>query len=377
MQGPFPTFKPAVSEKRDYYAVLGVERNVDTAELKRAYRKLAVQYHPDRNPGDHEAEGRFKEAAEAYEVLSDPEKRALYDRYGHEGLQRGGFGGFRDVNDVFSAFSDIFGDLFGGGGRTATGADIETQVELTLEEAATGANKEVVFRRRAVCTECGGSGAETGTSAETCPQCRGRGQVIHQQGFLMITSTCSRCGGEGRVVRHPCKVCEGSGLVLVEDRLQVSIPAGVEDGSTLRLGGRGEVSPRGGRAGNLYVAIRVLPDARFERDGADLHAEVTISFAQAVLGGRVKVPTLAGEQELEVERGTQPGDTLVLRGKGLPHLRQRGQGDLIVHLRLVVPSELTAEQEQRLRAYAEIAGDAPANPPGAKKKKGLFNRNKR
>jgi molecular chaperone DnaJ len=374
MPGPFPTFKPAVSEKRDYYAVLGVPREADAGELKRAYRKLAVQYHPDRNPGNHTAEASFKEAAEAYEVLSDPEKRALYDRYGHEGLQRGGFGGFRDVSDVFSAFSDIFGDLFGGGGRSAVGADIEAEVELTLAEAATGATKEIVFRRRAVCTECGGSGAETGTSAETCPQCRGRGQVVHQQGFLMITSTCQRCGGEGRVVRHPCKQCEGSGMVLVEDRLQVSIPAGVEDGSTLRIGGRGEVSPRGGRAGNLYVAIRIEADPRFERDGADLHTEVPISFAQAALGSEVKVPTLAGEQLLEIPAGTQPGETIVLRGKGLPHLRQRGQGDLVVHLRVVVPTELSAEQEERLRAYAEVAGEAPATPP---KKKGLFNRRKR
>jgi molecular chaperone DnaJ len=374
MQGPFPTFKPAVSEKRDYYSVLGVARDVEAGDLKRAYRKLAVQYHPDRNPGDHTAEANFKEAAEAYEVLSDAEKRALYDRYGHEGLQRGGFGGFRDASDVFSAFSDIFGDLFGGGGRSSAGADIEAEVELTLPEAATGATKEVVYRRRAVCTECGGSGAEKGTAAETCPQCRGRGQVVHQQGFLMITSTCQRCGGEGRVVRHPCHLCEGSGMVLVEDRLQVSIPAGVEDGSTLRIGGRGEVSPRGGRPGNLYVAIRVEADPRFERDGADLHTEVLISFAQAALGAEVQVPTLSGDQALDVPRGTQPGDTIVLRGKGLPHLRQRGQGDLVVHLRVVVPTELSAEQEQRLRAYAEVAGGAPATPP---KKKGLFNRRKR
>jgi molecular chaperone DnaJ len=198
--------------------------------------------------------------------------------------------------------------------------------------------------------------------------------VVHQQGFLMITSTCQRCGGEGRVVRHPCRTCEGSGMVLVEDRLQVSIPAGVEDGSTLRIGGRGEVSPRGGRPGNLYVAIRVEADPRFERDGADLHAEVPISFAQAALGAEVKVPTLSVDQDLEIPRGTQPGDTIVLRGKGLPHLRQRGHGDLIVHLRVVVPTDLNAEQEERLRAYADVAGQAPATPP---KKKGLFNRRKR
>jgi molecular chaperone DnaJ len=366
-----------VSEKRDFYAVLGVARGADSADLKRAYRKLAVQYHPDRNPGDHASEAAFKEAAEAYEVLSDPEKRALYDRYGHEGLQRGGGAGFRDVNDIFSAFSDIFGDIFGGGGmggRGGAGADIEAQVELSLEEAAAGATKEVRFRRRAVCDECGGSGAEKGTAPETCPQCRGRGQVVHSQGFLMITTTCNRCGGDGRVVRHPCATCDGSGMVLVEDRLQVSIPAGVEDGATLRLAGRGEASQRGGRAGNLYVGIRVVADPRFERDGADLHTEVEISFAQAALGDRVKVPTLAGELEVDVDRGTQPGETLVLEGRGLPHLRSRDKGDLVVHFRVSVPEELSEEQEQRLRAFAEVMGTTPANPD---KKRGLFGRRKR
>jgi molecular chaperone DnaJ len=358
-----------VSGQRDYYSILGVGREADGAEIKRAYRKLAVEFHPDRNPGNHEAEARFKEAAEAYEVLSDGEKRAIYDRYGHEGLRRGaGGGGFRDVSDIFSAFGDIFGDLFGGRGGGG-GADIETEVELSLEEAATGAAKEVVFRRRASCTTCNGSGAESGTAPETCPQCRGRGQVVHSQGFLMITTPCGRCGGEGRVIRHPCATCEGSGLVLLEDRLQVSIPAGVDDGATLRLAGRGEVSPRGGRAGNLYVAIRVLPDPRFERDGADLHTEIPISFPQAALGARVAVPTLGGEVEIDVPAGTQPGDTLVLEGRGLPNLRSRGQGDVVAHFRVVVPSKLTAEQEEQLRALAASFGDGPVDPP---KKRGLF-----
>jgi molecular chaperone DnaJ len=365
-----------VSEKRDYYEVLGVAREADNGELKRAYRKLAVQFHPDRNPGDKDAEGRFKEAAEAYQVLSDPEKRALYDRFGHEGPRRGGFGGFSDVGDIFSAFSDIFGDLFGGGGRGGGGgADIESRVELTLEEAATGANKEVRFERRAPCDDCGGTGAAPGTGVETCPQCRGRGQVVHSQGFLMITTTCGRCRGEGRIIRKPCPTCEGAAVVLVEDRLQVNIPAGVEDGATLRIAGRGEPSGRGGRAGNLYVGIHVRPDPRFERDGADLHTEVNISFAQAALGGKVTVPTLVEAQEVEVERGTQPGDSVVLRGRGLPRLRERGQGDLHVHFRLVVPETLTPEQEQHLRAFAEADAGAPVEPP--REKRGFFGRRKK
>jgi molecular chaperone DnaJ len=366
-----------VSEKRDYYEVLGVSREADSTELKRAYRKLAVKFHPDRNPGDKEAENSFKEAAEAYQVLSDPERRALYDRYGHEAPSAGaGFGGFRDVGDVFSAFSDIFGDLFGGGGGRgpAPGADIESAIELTLEEAATGVTREVRYRRQAACEDCRGSGAAPGTSPETCPQCRGRGQVVHSQGFLMITTTCARCRGEGKVIRKVCPSCEGSGVVLVEDRLSVSIPAGVEDGATLRIGGRGQISPRGGRAGNLYVAIHVKADPRFERDGADLHAEVTISFAQAALGSRVTVPTLSGDEEVEVERGTQPGDSVVLRGRGLPRLRERGQGDLHVHFRLVVPRALSDEQEARLRAFAELDENAPEPP---EEKRGLFGRRRK
>jgi molecular chaperone DnaJ len=367
-----------VTEKRDYYEVLGVSRDADTAELKRAYRKLAVQYHPDRNPGDKQAETRFKEAAEAYQVLSDPEKRELYDRFGHEGPRRGGFGGFSDVGDVFSAFSDIFGDIFGGFGARgpAPGGDIESQIELTLEEAATGATKEVRFQRRAVCDECGGSGAAPGSTPETCPQCRGRGQVVHSQGFLMITTTCSRCGGAGQVIRQACPRCRGTGVRAVEDRLQVSIPAGVEDGAILRIAGRGEASARGGRAGNLYVAIRVRPDPRFERDGADLHTEADVTFPQAVLGARIKVPTLRGEEEVEVERGTQPGDALVLRGRGLPRLRDRGHGDLVVHFRLLVPKEVTSEQEELLRRFVASGAETPAEPP-PREKRGLFGRKKK
>jgi molecular chaperone DnaJ len=370
-----------VSEKQDYYQVLGVSRQVDASELKRAYRKLALELHPDRNPDDRESEARFKEASEAYQVLSDPEKRALYDRYGHEGPRGGGFGGgFSNVGDIFSAFSDIFGDLFGGGfggspSRGAgRGADIETQVQLTLAEVATGVTKELKLQRRAVCQDCAGSGAAPGSSRETCPQCRGRGQVVHAQGFLRIATTCPMCRGEGSVVRKPCPACNGGGLRLVEESLQISVPQGVEDGSTLRLAGRGEGALGGGHPGNLYVHIRVAEDSRFEREGADLHTEVAISFPQAALGSTVKSQSLEGEVDVVIAPGTQPGATVFLRGQGLPRLQERGRGNLIVHLRLVVPASLSREQEEALRAFASAGGEK-AEPPA--EKRGLFGRRKK
>ncbi len=372
-----------MSEKRDYYEVLGVGRDADAAELKRAYRKLALELHPDRNPGDKGAEARFKEASEAYQVLSDPEKRGLYDRFGHEGPRGGGFSGFSNVGDIFSAFGDIFGDLFGGGfggfggfggGRgQPRGADLETHVELTLAEVATGVSKDIRVRRRIACQECGGSGAAKGSTRERCQQCGGRGQVMHRQGFLMIQTACPICRGEGTMIRKPCEGCQGSGLVGSEDSLQVNIPAGVEDGATLRLAGRGEVAPGGGQAGNLYVALHVVPDSRFERDGADLHTVLPLSFPQAALGATLKTPSLGGDLEVAVAPGAQPGETIVLRGKGLPRLQGRGSGDLIVHLRLVVPKELSAEQEQALRAYAATGGDR-VEPPS---ERGGFWRKKR
>lgn len=372
-----------MSEKRDFYEVLGVPRNVDAAELKKAYRKLALELHPDRNPGDNEAESRFKEASEAYQVLSDPEKRSMYDRFGHDGPRgAGGFGGgFSNVNDIFSAFGDVFGDLFGGGGfggfggggRPSRGADVESQVELTLAEVASGAGKDVKVRRRAACNECSGTGAAPGTSRERCPQCRGRGQVVHSQGFLMISTTCPHCQGAGEVVAKPCPSCKGNGLRLVEENLQVNVPAGVEDGSTLRLMGRGEAVP-GGRPGNLYVHIRVAADPRFERDGADLHTVLPISFSQAALGASLKAPSLDGEVDVSVESGTQPGDTLVLRGRGLPRLQERGKGDLVIHVRLMVPKNLNAEQAEALRAFAALNGDKVEAQP---EKTGFFRRKKK
>jgi len=366
-----------VSEKRDYYEILGVSRDADATELKRAYRKLALELHPDRNP-DKEAEASFKEASEAYQVLSDPEKRGLYDRFGHDGPRGGGFGGgFSNMGDIFSAFGDIFGDMFGGlGGGSrgpARGADLETRVELTLAEVAKGAAKELKIRRRVACSDCSGSGAAPGTSRERCQQCGGRGQVMHQQGFLMIQSTCPICRGEGTIVRKPCPTCRGSGLTIAEEKLQVSIPAGVEDGSTLRLTGRGEAAPGGGQPGNLYVTLQIANDPHFERDGADLHTQIVLSFPQAALGATLKAPSLDGEIEVAVPAGTQPGDTISLRGKGLPRLQGRGVGDLVVHLRLVVPKSLSPEQEQSLRAYAGMGGDE-VEPPS---ERGSFWRKKR
>jgi len=366
-----------VSERRDYYEVLGVERSVDAAELKRAYRKLAMELHPDRNPGDHASEAKFKEASEAYQVLSDPDKRARYDRFGHAGPSGGFGGGFHDVHDIFSAFGDIFGDIFGGGmggGRRAParGSDIEVRLSMTLQEAFTGVTKDVKVLRRAACAKCNGTGAAAGTTPETCQHCGGRGQVMHSQGFLMISTTCPVCRGEGRIVRKPCSNCDGSGLDHQEDTLQVSIPAGVEDGSTLRMVGRGEAAPQGGRAGNLYVILRVQSDDRFERDGADLHAEIPVSFPQLALGDKVDVPTLDGEGAVEIPPGTQPGETLALRGRGMPRIDGRGRGDIVAHLKLVVPSSLSAEEDAALRAYAAAGGQRVSPERG-----GFFKRKKK
>jgi len=372
-----------VTVERDYYEILGVSREADGAELKRAYRRLAMEHHPDRNPGDKEAETRFKEASEAYQVLSDADKRARYDRFGHAGLSGGGGAGFSDLGDIFGAFSDIFGDMFGGsrgaGRGQPRGSDIETRVSMSLLEAARGATKEVTVHRHVACATCKGSGAAPGSQPETCQQCGGRGQVLHAQGFLRIATTCPVCRGQGKVIRRPCPTCEGAGVERQTDTLQVNIPAGVEDGSTLRLVGRGEAAP-GGRPGNLYVVINVEADPRFERDGVDLHTEVAVSFPQAALGDRILVPVLAlqdeeGDESVEevvLAAGTQPGDTVILRGRGLPRVDGRGTGDVIAHVKVVVPTSLSAEEEERLRAYA-AAGGQRVTP----EKTGFFKRKKK
>jgi len=363
-----------MTEKRDYYEILSVARDADGTTIKKAYRRLAVEFHPDRNPGNARAEEQFKEAAEAYQALSDPERRAAYDRFGHDAGRAGG--GFSDASDIFSAFGDIFGDLFGGrgggGGRQARGADLETVVELTLLEASEGATRDLEITRQVSCTPCGGTGAAAGTQPKKCGTCRGSGQVVHSQGFLMISTACPRCRGAGQVIEDPCTECRGTGHIGSNDKLQVQIPAGVDDGSTLRLTGRGETGPRGGRPGNLYVHVRVKKDDRFEREGANLHTVLSITFAQAALGGTLSVDTLTGKEEVDVKAGTQPGEEIVLRGRGLPEINGPRTGDIIVHCRLVVPTKLSKEEEQHLRAFAAAGGGGPVKEG----KGGLFRRKK-
>lgn len=350
-----------------------MERSASAAEIKRAYRKAAMQWHPDRNPGNAEAEERFKEAAEAFEVLSDENKRRLYDQYGHEGPSRAGFSGFQGTEEIFSRFSDLFGDLFGNLGfgprrdGPQRGADLKTRVVVPFAEAVTGAERELTIPRRETCDDCQGSGAAPGTRPQVCGQCGGHGQVIHRQGFFTIQTTCPRCHGQGQVITTPCKTCSGTGVVQRESTLKVTIPAGVDDGQTLRIPGRGMAGVRGGPPGNLYVEVAVEPDERFQRDEFDIHSKVTISMIQAALGCTVKADSLQGEIDLEIEPGTQPNQVITRKGKGIPVLGGRGHGDHHVHVEVTVPTKLTGEQEELLREFAELSGEAVTEP-----KKGFF-----
>lgn len=346
-----------MSSKRDLYEVLGVERGATAAEIKAAYRRLAVKFHPDRNPGNKDAEEHFKEAAEAYAVLSDSEKRASYDRYGMAGVGDQPFSGF-DAS-VFGDFADILGNLFGfegffGGGRRRSGpergADLRVTTVLTFEEMARGVERTLSVTREESCGTCGGSGSAKGSGQETCRGCGGHGQVRVTQGFFTMVRTCPQCGGSGRVVKDPCGSCGGSGRVEVTRDVKIPIPAGLEDGTRVRAGGQGEGGARGGPPGDLYVVVRVQPHERFVRDGADLHLEEEISAWVAALGTEVDVETLEGTERLSVPAGTQPGDTVALRGKGLPRVRGGGRGDLVVHLKVVVPRRLSAKQKELLQA---------------------------
>jgi len=357
------------SEKRDYYEVLGVPKNAESDAIKRAYRKIALRWHPDKNPGNREAEEKFKEAAEAYEVLSDTDKRAAYDRFGHAGVGGGG-GQFHSMEDIFRAFGDIFGggrggggsifdDLFGGGAtargrREARGAHLKVDLEISLEEVRTGCKKTIEIKRNEACPDCRGSGARPGTTPSRCPDCGGRGYIVRSQGFFAMRSTCPRCHGRGEWIDSPCKRCSGSGRVPQAREVTVSIPAGIEDGMQLRLSGEGEAGPVGGHRGDLFCEIQVRPHRLFKRQGDDVVLEVPIGYAEAVLGTEIEVPTLQGRSTLKIPGGTQPGTLLRMRGLGLPRLDGYGVGNQVVRVAIEVPTRPTKEQVELLTKYAEL-----------------------
>lgn len=353
--------------KRDYYEVLGVAKDADVEEIKRAYRRLAMKHHPDRNGGDADAEVKFKEASEAYEVLSDAEKRRRYDQFGHGGVQGGHDFQHMDPSDIFSMFDDIFGGLGGfgraspgrGRGGPARGFDLETQVVLTLREVAEGCEKTIDFERRERCGSCSGSGAKAGTSPVVCPQCGGQGRVA-QAGFggmFRMVTTCPACRGRGSVIREPCAACRGTGLENRPRRVVVKIPAGVHDGQAVRLAGEGEAGEAGGPSGDLHCYIAVKPHEIFTRHNNDLVCQVPVSFTQAALGGEIEVPTLSGTEALRIEAGTQHGEVLKLAGKGLPDVRGGRRGDELVQILIEVPRKLTAKQKQLLREFAGMEDD--------------------
>lgn len=348
-----------MSTKRDYYEVLGVSKNAEEGEIKKAYRRLAMEYHPDRRPGDKEAEEKFKEAAEAYSVLSDAEKKQLYDRFGHQGPAQSGFQGFGGIEDIFSAFADIFGGFGGGfpggGRRVPRGDDMEIEVEISFMEAAKGCRREIEIERHVGCEDCSGSGARAGTQPQRCKQCGGRGQVAHQQGFFVISTTCRACGGKGTVITDKCPTCRGSARVPKKGTVNVTIPAGIDDGQKLRLSHQADPSPTpGGEPGDLYVHIHVASDPRFVRDGDNLWVDAKISFVDATLGCRLEVPTPDGPETINVAPGTQPMTRQVLRGRGMPNVRGRGQGDLIVRMIVHVPQpqDLSTEGKSLLEQLA-------------------------
>jgi molecular chaperone DnaJ len=345
--------------KRDYYEILGVQKTATEVEIKRAYRAMAVQHHPDKNPDDPHAEEKFKEAAEAYAVLSDAQKRAAYDRFGHQGVGVGSGGfdpGFSNIEDIFDIFG--FGDMFGqrGGRRTTVqrGSDLRYDLEISLEDAATGKDEKLRIPRLEKCDECDGSGAEKGTHAETCITCNGSGQTRYQQGFFSVMRTCANCQGQGKVIKTPCKKCRGAGRVEKEKTIEIKIPAGVETGSRLRVTGEGEGGVNGGPSGDLFIVIHVAANENFERQGADLYSAVPVTFAQAALGAEITVRTLDGEEELKVPAGTQTGTIFRIKGHGMPNLGGRGKGDLFVAVTLVTPKTLTKEQRKLLEQLAEI-----------------------
>ena len=362
-----------MAEKRDYYEVLGVSKGASEDELKKAYRKLAKENHPDLHPGDKECEARFKEINEAYEVLSDSDKRAKYDQFGHaafdpnQGFGGGGFGGF----EGFGGFGDIFGDIFGGfggfggGGRNPNaprkGDNLRATVNIKFEEAAFGVKKEVFVAKVEQCPDCKGTGCAEGTTAEVCPDCKGTGSVKTTQrtpfGMVQSTGQCPKCKGRGKIIHTPCKSCRGIGSVRRQHKVTVSVPAGIDDGQTISLRGQGNAGINGGPAGDLLISVLVQPHARFERDGASILLEQEVSFAQAALGSEIEVPTLDGKVKLNIPEGTQPGSVFRLKGKGVPYLRANGRGDQFVTVKVAVPKNMSSAQKEALRQYASAMGE--------------------
>jgi len=349
-----------MADKRDYYDVLGVQRNASDEELKASYRKLALKFHPDRNPGDKEAEEMFKEAAEAYEVLRDPQKREIYDQYGHQGLEGTGFSGFGGFEDIFSSFGGIFEDLFGFGGqrrprtRARRGSDLRYDMELDFMEAAFGVDRSIDIEKMEVCPTCEGSSCEPGTTPETCRQCQGSGQVSRNQGFFTVRTTCPQCRGRGQTIPHPCGQCRGAGQVIARKTVNVKIPPGVDNGSRLRLTGEGEAGSHGGPPGDLYVFVHVSPHELFERSDTDIVCHLQISFVQAALGDRINVETLNGKQKLDIPKGTQSGDVLRLRGEGIPSLRGGRRGDQIIQISVRTPVSLSKKQVSLLKEFDKL-----------------------
>jgi molecular chaperone DnaJ len=354
--------------KRDYYETLGVPRNAGDEEIKKAYRKLAVKFHPDKNPGDHVAEENFKELGHAYEILSDPQKRAAYDQYGHAAFDpraraRGGGGGFHDPFDIFrdvfggGAGGSIFENLFGGGqdpNGPQRGDDLRYDMQITLEEAALGCEKEISVTKPDQCEHCHGAGAEPGSKTRTCGTCGGRGQVLTARGIFSIAQTCPHCKGAGRILEKPCKTCSGSGTHERTSKIKLRIPAGVESNSRLRSAGNGEAGARGGPAGDLYVFLQVKAHEIFHREADDLLCEVPVSFIQATLGAEIEVPTLQGKATVKIPAGTQPGTLLRLKGRGVKNLQGHGQGDLHVRVQVEVPTQLNSEQKHKLSEFAAL-----------------------
>jgi len=357
-----------MADKRDYYEILGVSQDAGKDELKSRYRRLAIKYHPDKNPGNAEAEEKFKEASEAYEVLSDDKKRRIYDQYGHQGLEGSGFSGAGNFDDIFSSFGDIFEDFFGfgnsrgrGGNRVHKGADLRYDLTLDFMEAAFGIEREIDVRKQEICDLCNGSGCKEGTSPETCTHCHGTGQFIQSQGFFKVKTTCPYCRGKGRFIAHPCSKCVGSGRMEVSKRVSVKIPAGVDTGSKLRLNSEGEASANGGPPGDLYVFIQVKPHKFFKRDGVNVLCVVNLSFIQAALGDEISIPTLDGEKDLKIPKGTQYGEIFRLKGEGIPSLRTGRRGEQIIQVDIKTPTRLSKKQEKLLREFDRLNKDKISN----------------